>query len=229
MYKFNNRHLFVLILICILAFIIPFFTKTNNESLNTVLQTSFTIIGALVSLITLIVAVILFDRFGVNAKFKEKQLDVVLTLINELKILSFTVSNGKLTYLNYIRQCVNLEQFPSNTFDLDKRKTLLIPSNFEELIRPIYRLHQSSWLPIEIKEKLNFMYFNALNEVDLNNYSKYVKLNVDEKGEAPWLITHPTYTFEEFSINLSLLLTTTLSWINQHSTIEVDFDLIEII
>jgi len=227
MNKFNIRHLILFILICLIGFVIPFMTKTKDESLNSTLSTSFTIVSTLVAIITLIVAIILFDRFGVNAKFKEKQLDTVLELVNELKLLSLTVSNGQQTYLNYVRKCINLEKLPKGIYDVDKKKTLLFPENFYQILKPIYALFASPWLPSEIKEKMMFLNIFATDNINDFDYSKYVKIDINKMGTEPWVVTAPKFTFEMFSINLSVLLTTTLKWINQHSNIKVEFDLIE--
>lgn len=227
MKKFNKGHLALLILICFVGFVFPFFTKAKGESLNSTLSTSFTVVSALVAIITLIVAVILFDRYGFNAKFKEKQLDMVLSLVNELKLLSLTVSNGQLTYLNYVRKCINLERLPRNTYDVDKTKTLLVPDNFYELLKPLYILFSSPWLPSEIKEKMSFLNILGTNTVNDFDYSRYMRMNVNNKGVEPWVITAPTFTFGTFSSSLSELLTTTLEWIDHHSNVKVDFNLIE--
>jgi hypothetical protein len=103
MKQFARKHLFLFIIFSVAGFVVPFITRTKDESLNTTLSTSFTIVSTIVAIITLIVAIVFFDRYGFNSKFKEKQLDTVLSLVNELKILSLTVSNGEWTYLNYIR------------------------------------------------------------------------------------------------------------------------------
>lgn len=227
MNNFKKIHIRLLILICIACFVFPFFTKSKEESLNTTLAISFTAVSTIVSIITLIVAVILFDKYGLNAKFKEKQLETVLSLIYELKLLSLTVSNGELTYMNYIRKCINLKRFPKNTYDVDKTKILLVPDNFYELLTPLYILYSSPWLPSEIKKEMNFLNIYGTNNIDDFDNSKYVSLNINNQGKKPWVITTPIYTFDSFSNSLFSLLTTTLQWLDHHSSIEVDFDLIE--
>lgn len=227
MKKFTIRHFLIFAFFCLVGFLIPFITKTKDESLNSTLSTSFTIVSTIVAIITLIVAIAFFDRYGFNAKFKERQLDTVLSLVNELKLMSITISNGEWTYLNYIRKCSNLEKLPKHIYGVDKTKTLLVPDNFYELLKSVYILYNSPWLPPEIKEKMNFLNIFAKNEIDDFDNSKYVKLNINGLGTEPWVITAPKFTFEIFSINLSELLVTTLKWITEHSNVKVDFDLVE--
>lgn len=227
MNKLNKKYLLLLILACLIGFSIPFFTKTKDESLNSTISTSLMIVSTLVTIITLFVAILLFDRFGVNAKLKEKQLNTVLELINEFKLLRLTVSNEQWMYINYIKKCTNLEMLPKDIYNDDKSKALLIPYNFHNLLKPIYILLTSVWLPSDIKEKMNFLNFFAVKSIDDFDFSKYVKLDINNMGIEPWVITAPRFTFEMFSINLSILLNSTLQWIKQHSDINVDFDLID--
>ena len=97
--KFTKKQVYITTLICFVGFIIPFFTRNGDEEFNTTISTSFSVVSAIISIITLIVAIILFDRFGVNSKFKEKQVDLVLTLVNELSTIGMTISTHKYTYL----------------------------------------------------------------------------------------------------------------------------------
>lgn len=192
------------------------------------ISTSFTILSFIISVITLVVAIILFDRFGFNAKFKEKQLDTVLILIEELKLLSITINTENHRYINFIRVSNNLKLLPADIYNSDKNKTILLPSNIVEILRPIYILYNNSWLPLEIKEKMKFLDIYMIESVNDFNKSKYVKLNINNQGVEPWCISEPTLKFDAFSNNLSNLLTTILTWVRSHSSIDIDFDLINI-
>lgn len=202
-------------------------TKTKDDTLNVTLSTSFTILSTLISITTLIVAIILFDRFGINAKFKERQVDTVLEFVKELKGISLTVSTRRFTYLNYIRKCINLERLPKDTYNTDKTKTLLFPDNYKDLLNIFSKARQDPWLPDEIKKKLEFIDINGTSQVEQFNDDECVRLNINRDGAEPWRVTHPKFTFEMFSINLADLLTTVVKWIRDHSNIKVDFDIIE--
>jgi hypothetical protein len=231
MNKFNYKHLIGFIAVCLIGFFIPFITKTKDETLNSVISTALTAVSTIVAIITLIVGVILFDKFGINAKFKERQLDIVLNLISELKLINLTVSNGDFIYVNYMRKCINLETLLINhhidLYHKDKTKVLLLPSNFENLLNPIDKLLKNAWMPQEIKSKTEFLNIYLGKPVEKIDYSIHVSLDINNYGEAPWLETVPKLTFEMFTINLSNLITTTLLWIKQHSNINIDFDIID--
>ena len=58
--------LVAIFLTCFIGFLIPFYYKTAQESINSVLSTSFTILCTLFTAIALILAFVLFDKFGIN-------------------------------------------------------------------------------------------------------------------------------------------------------------------
>lgn len=227
MKKITKTQISVSILTCILLSLFPFLTRTKDETLNTTLATSFTILSTLISITTLIVAIILFDRFGINAKFKERQVDTILELVNELKAIHLSPSSEKIAYANYIRKCKNFERFPKSVYEVDKTKILLFPANFEKLISPVFRFYYNPWLPMEIKNKLDFLNIMGSYQADNISNSEYVKLDVNNSGISPWEATIPKFTFEMFSINLSILLSTVTKWLSDHSTINIDFDIIK--
>ncbi len=133
MKKVTKTQIIISIIACVIILsLFPFLTKTKDESFNTTLSTSFTVLSTLISVTALIVAIILFDRFGINAKFKERQLEIVLELVQELKTIRLSVSTERFTYVNYVRKCINLEKLPKQTYAVDKVKTLLFPDNFEK-------------------------------------------------------------------------------------------------
>lgn len=57
----------------ILAFMIPFFITNKNDSLVSILSLSFTAVGCFATLMTLVIAILLYKRFGLEYRFVEKQ------------------------------------------------------------------------------------------------------------------------------------------------------------
>lgn len=225
MNKFNRKHLIGFITLCLAGFIVPFITRTETETANTIISTAFTIVSTIVAIITLVVGIILFDKYGVNAIFKEKQVDVVLQLINELKLLNLSVSGEEYRYSNYIRHCNNLENMASY-YQIDKTKILIFPENHESLMKPIYNLLENVWLPSEIKEKTKFLQIFMTRDNSPYSNSNFVKLEINNSKTEIYVETIPKLTFEMFSINLSNFIQYTLLWVKEHTHVDIDFDLI---
>lgn len=77
----------ITLFIAVIVFVaLPFFfTPTVNESL----AVSSNIISALVSLVTLLIAVLLYSKYGVEKSVLDKQTESVLRLLTELKKTRF--------------------------------------------------------------------------------------------------------------------------------------------
>jgi hypothetical protein len=224
--KINKLKISISIIACIIFSLFPFLTKTKDETFNTTLSTSFAIFSTLISITILIVAVVLFDRFGINAKFKERQVDTVLDLVSEIKTIKLNPSS-KIRYVNYIRKCNELQRQLPAFYEADKTKTLLFPNNFSELIAPVFTFYDNPWLPVDIKQKLEFL--NIIVTYDFEDFTNddYIKLDINNAATTPWQVTIPKFSFEMFSINLATLLSTITNWLNDHSTININFDIME--
>ena len=116
---------------------------------------------------------------------------------------------------------------PDDYYRLDKSKVLLFPTNFDEIFRRIMIIRRSPWLPKEIKERLEFLNIICLTDISENEKMNCVKLNIDKLGLDPWMQSYPKITFEMFTINMSDLLLAIINWIETHSILNIDFDLIE--
>ncbi|MGN6343260.1 MAG: hypothetical protein ACTHML_19940 [Ginsengibacter sp.] len=95
------------------------------------------------SVTTLIIAVLLFDRFGVNAKFKDRQVDKVLELAILLKETNITASSTKMTY--YVHATQSSEEIRNSVpfYKEDAGKTILYPENFKDFIKDLYAIRDS--------------------------------------------------------------------------------------
>ncbi|MEO6540068.1 MAG: hypothetical protein ABIN74_03710 [Ferruginibacter sp.] len=203
----------------------PFFLKGKTESWNSVLSLSFTILGTIATIATLIIALFLYDKFGINAKFKEKQADTVLELATALKKTQLSASTKGINYLLHVKQAThsNLDIIPS--YKADRNKTLLFSTNYEKLLSPILEFYYSYWLPKEIKEKMKFLDIMALVTVDDSSDEQYVKLIINNEKDAFWAQSFPKLSFEMFSINFHNLLKEVNAWLKIHSSIPVDLNI----
>ncbi len=88
-------------------------------------------------------------------------------------------------------------------------------------------MRQNPWLPEEIKNKLEFL--NIYGSFKMGNFddSQYAKLNINDDKPESWRTTMPKFTFEMFTINLADLLLTITKWLENHSNIKIDFDIME--
>jgi hypothetical protein len=202
---------------------IPVIVKSTLDSWNSVLSTSFTIFGAVLSVTTLIIAILLFDRFGVNAKFKDKQVDTVLDLATLLKKMNITATSTKMTY--YVHATQSSEEIRNSVplYKTDAGKTILFPDNFEDLIKDLYGIRDSYWFPSEIKNKMKIFEIYGTHNVDNALDDQYVRLDFDRGSNGIWVATIPKVTFEMLNINLHNLFIEIETWLKKHSDVLPNF------
>ena len=222
--KFKKKNILIISIgLCVLFFIIPILIKPCDISLFSALSLSFTAMQTIATVIMLIVAILLYDRFGLESSFKVKQTDKVLELVDELKGKFFSVHTKKFKYF------INLGKGHIESFDNfkpyknDRNKPILISFNdFENAFRKILAIKRSYWLPEPIKEKLEFLMIIGLNKVENADDDKYVKYDFGTKCEKEWMELFPTtITFEVFNNHIVSLINEIEIWLDENSTIKI--------
>lgn len=229
MKEIKKRNLILFsILTCGLAFIIPFFLKNCQDTYLSVISVSFTALGAVATSWTLVIAVYLYDRFGLEAKFIEKQTDKVLELANLLKGKTIIVRASGHKYL--IRPSrEQLQTFNSlKNYQNDKtRKILISQDDYEKSLGDIIAIMRSYWLPEEIKTKMEFLNIPIIDNVETSSYDNYACLDFQAVTDKKWVIPLPEMTFENFNNGLHDLVMTIENWIVKHSVIKLNLKLEE--
>src|SRR5258708_5433850 len=110
MYSIKKSYKILTVLICMVGFIMPLLLKDKTDSWNSIFSTSFTILQTLISIATLFIAILLYDRFGINAKFKEKQVDKIIELASLLEVTTISVASNQLTYFIHTKQAAILRR-----------------------------------------------------------------------------------------------------------------------
>lgn len=215
-------------LTCIFAFITPFFFRSCQDTILSVLSISFTAAGTVATIWTLVIAFYLFDRFGLDTKFIEKKTDKVLDLVNQLKGKSI---NAHSDYIYIIRPSrIQLEQIRSlPQYQNDKTKKVLFSiEDYDTATREITDIMRDYWLPEEIKSKMQFLKILGYNKFNDNSFDKYIRLDFNaKKTEKNWVIVLPEMTLESFTSNLDDLIATIENWLSKHSGIELNLKMEE--
>ena len=223
MIQLKKKHYFLTALILLAGFSIPLLLKPNAESWSSTFSLSFTIVGALGTIATLIIAILLYDRFGSSAKFKEKQADAVIELASVLKRKEFKAITNKMTYNlpAFLPTLKGVQSIANNNGD--GKKALLIPELFfESHLNQLYFDQHNYWLPEEIKDKIKFLDILATFESDDYLSNQYARLSLKDSEDAVWGKTVPQLTLEMFIINYITLLSEIESWLRKYSPVLVN-------
>lgn len=224
----KKQHIFISALIlCSIAFIIPFLVRSCpcEESLFSVLALSFTAVGAVATVFTLIIAFLLYDRFGNDAKFIERKMDKVLELVDLLKGKCFYIKSlqGHVCHLRPSKSRIETIR-KMKLYSNDRDKTILICiEDYEKYTDELLAIRRSYWLPEEINEKLEFLNIAMIIKVNNPDDDNFVKLYFDSKKVKEWSSTIPEITFGEFTDKLYDLVDTLENWVKKHSNINIDF------
>lgn len=214
------------VLICGLAFAFPYLIRTREDSLFSVLSLSISAVGTIATVATLIIAIFLYDRYGLEGKFIEKQTEKVLELADLLKGKTIRVKAKDFDY--FVRpsrkQLADFVGFAP--YQRDHKKIIIIsPDDYELALRNIITVRRSYWLPQPIKDKMTFLEFAAFGQLDDPQDEKYVRFDFNESKFENWMITLPEMTFEEFNNNLHDLVLEIENWLSKHSNIHIDLEL----
>lgn len=221
MYSIKKKHIIWATLICIIGFIIPLLLKSTEEKWSTVISLSLAVVETLLTIVTLVIAIILYDRFGINSKFKEHQVDKVIELALLLKDTNISVSTNQLNYLIHRSKSSILRRTDFPPYQIDCNKIILFPNNYDELFKAVNGLRNDYWLPLEIKRKMKFLDIVGLASVENPFDENYVRLDINGSSDKVWMVSFPKITFEMLNINLHDLLSEIEDWLKQHSNVAI--------
>lgn len=222
MSSIKKQYLILFIALSIIGFLLPFFLKSNFDSYNSVISIAFTILGTLASIATLLVAILLFDRFGINAKFKEKQVDTVIELVSLLNKLPIHAQSNTINYVVGATQSSESIRFSIPQYKKDFNKTILFSKNFEAKTNNIFEIKESAWLPIDIRNKMDIFDILGLKSVENPFDDQYVRITFKQEIVDEWMQPIPKLTLEMININLHNLYKEIEKWLKNNSNIPID-------
>ncbi|KYH06699.1 hypothetical protein A1704_23080 [Chryseobacterium cucumeris] len=223
--KQNSTLIFGSIFICAIVFILPFLVRSDNDSLNSVFATAFTALGAFATLITMIIALSLYQKYGMDSKLIEQQTGKVFELIDQMKGKSLTIHTGEIKYfLRFINIEEDLKSDP--VFNRMYPKKIAVNSDdYLLFLQPLRTFMSSYLLPTEIKTHLKLFDLYAVDKEVEFSYENYVKMSYDHKIDDSFFVIFPYVTVEEFIDRKNMLIKSIEDWLSKHTSIKLDFEM----
>lgn len=222
-----NKKNLLIITICawIIAFIAPLICTKIICLNNTLLSLSLNAVATVSSIITVFVALSLYDRFGLESKFIERKVDKVLELVNLLKGQVYYFKSPKGTFLirPSIDQIDNLPDVP-NYNEFKKLKIAFNGNDYSEMNREILLISRSYWFPPEIRNNLNFLELKATYHLDPEEV--YVILKSSNPADSISVLKDIT-DMDAFVADLRKLVLSISEWLKKNSGLDIDFKLEE--
>lgn len=240
----RKQFIIVSILSCISGFSFPFFL-IPNEKLGTILSLSFTATGAIATIFTLIVAMILYQKFTIDSLVVERQTNKVLELVDILKGYTVSIHTGKVVIFS--RFIIDEQSYFKTRFINEALGDALITrkEDFDNFVNKILNVGNSYWMPNEIREKLEFLRitgFYPVEKKDLKNFSRlsfsqtvndddeWLKIIASLKTvhttlENPIKLEDAELLLNDYITSKNLLVAEIENWIATKSSIKIKLDM----
>lgn len=213
----------VILIIAIFPF---YFRNKTTESINQTITLSATVLSSLASIVTLWIALKLFNKYGIDASLIEKNSNKVFDLLEEIKTTQFSfASTGRMFYINM-----------SNPFKYDKQierfytDKLIFPDTYINSLQKIFKINNSPFMPTDIAKEVDRLQFFLLSydvpKETINNYVHVRIMGVKDKDEISFgRFNGKDITVLEFLNIINNIKNATEKWIRDNSVGTVKLNL----
>lgn len=209
---------------CLIVFLIPFAISNRYDSLFSTLSISFTGLGAVATLFTLFIALNLYQKYGSESRFIERQTDKTLELVDYLKgkIVHIKLRNFTLMLRFKIDDYENLND--PEFYNTMKSKTIIIKEkDYEKFFEQIVEIKKSYWLPKEIKQKADLLDYIGYSTEKINpEDEQYARMDFNLVKDGQYVIPVPNMTVKEYVNNKNELIKAIENWLANHCDIKID-------
>lgn len=139
--------IFILILTISLAVFLPIIFIEKTEGFNQTLNIFGTLISSIAGLLTLLIAIILFNKFGIETPLLQKNTEVVFLFLEEFKKTSFLIQ-GK-SFGLFIR----IQDQHHKHFEDWYGQKLLFSTEYSSGLDRFMKISESPFMPKSIYEK----------------------------------------------------------------------------
>ncbi len=229
----NNSNIAIIIFSCCYLFIVSIIIcnsvfNTNTIKDITIITTSFT---------TLIIALLLYDRFNYRKIIFERKLDIVLNLLEKLKKTQIQIIYNNINeniifsgVLSIDRQ--EIKNLISQKHFNNRAYIILEANEIRDYLDEILSFKTNPFMPIEIVKSLDFLSMTYFESVERNEkyQNEYVKISINRRVINPrdlkdWCNTGQNISFYTFIENYIRSLDEIENWINKHSNEKIKLNL----
>ncbi len=232
--KINFTKISIAILLVIFISTLSFFIIESELNPSTIKDISV----LTYSTFTLIIALILFDRFDYRKKIFERKLEATLTLLSEIKSTKIQIFyQDKINYITYGGSPFLLDKKQINIPFLKehidfKVKIVFETRNIFEYLQQINLHRANPFMPKEIVKSLDFLSIGHLKGITKDNeyLDKNIKISINNKiqnilNDEEWYKPSTEMEFGTFIFNYINTLDSIENWIDKHSNFKSELNL----
>jgi hypothetical protein len=207
----------------VIALIFPIITLNTMEGLKLGIE----LVTSITTFLTLIIAIKLFDRFGIRKRVVDYQTDSIIKLIEELRITRCSLKGEKVTYFvwftreqNSIKKILRERNEEKKIVVFHHGQTIIIPKNIELIMNDL-------WLPETIRNKMSFLDFNYAQIIlsDKIDKLKFIVAEFENENQDGFVIKEELTSIQFLECIESLILEIK-NWLEIHASIKIDLNLV---
>lgn len=173
---------------------------------------------------TLFIVILLYQKFGIESKFIERQIDKVLELVDLFKGKVIKIETNNYTYC--LRFSIdNYDHLTKSNYYNDMKSKIIIfdMDDYEIFTNPINNIKYSYWLPNEIKEKMDFLDIKVYKPMHEDaKEEKFARVVFKRNNDKMWYEVVPSFTVEEYIKKKNEFIQTIEDWLTKYSDIKLD-------
>ena len=194
------------------------------DTLNARLSLAFTSIASLATVATLLIAIRLYDKFGLKQHLILKRAEKIFELLDVLLDYTFLATTGRsgtLMIRANLKQLNGFIHFP-NYDEISSKFVFVSFPDYEVFFERIQDIRTSYWLPEQIQEKMDFFILIGFGGVEFDP-AIHAKLTFGEsiKEEKNYILVKPDMTVGNYVDNLTGVVKEIDNWLKAHSDVDI--------
>jgi len=198
--------------------ILPFLLTSCQQD---TIAISAGLVGGISSLITLIIAFLLFDKYGLKKDFIKSQTEIVLAQLEVIKTVRFLI-RSKDKFLQFFPTINRVD-----SYEIFYSEKLVFSKKYWEYVNQIFKYSSSIYMPQSIVTKINRLMPSVIanmTEGDIESYSKVTFWGDHDEDMVYGKFNHEDVTFHEFYTNWLDIIDEIRNWLKD----KIDIDKLNI-
>ncbi len=209
----------LLIVIAIIIFTVPFFfDKATNDNI----VSGVNLIAGFSSLLTLIIALLLFNKFGIETSLLEKQTNQVFELLENLN-KSIILVRGNHVFMRF-NPAKPYQKFYEKYYD----RKLMFSTRYVEGLENVWKYCDNVFLPKEIATKLRGLQIYMISDIKEEVNEDDLKVSAPFKSEENEKFgkgNNKDILMIDFVSNWNDLIEEIKKWISTNSSVKSELNL----
>jgi len=200
-----------------LSIYLPFRFKDDSETFNQVINIVGTLIAAFASLMTLVLALKLYKKYGIDTAIIDKRTEIVFNLLEKINSITFFVESKEVSF------AVSMDSSDKKYLEEFYKLKLVFSNAYLEEIEKLFAISSNPFTPLPIVKKMEVIKFRILSfTVKAGENTSYAKLyplgHRNEKENFGQLNSKETTLFD-FIVMYEDVKNATVEWIRENSSI----------